>query len=506
MSRLAVRVVATSGREHTSYAPFTGEPIATLETSSPADVAEAVRRAQTAQRSWSRVPLDLRAAILLRFHDLVFDRQRELLDLVQLESGKARKHAFEEVAHVALTARYYARTAGRLLRTSRRRGVLPLLTRVDVHRVPKGVVGVISPWNYPFSLAMCDGLPALVAGNTVVHKPDSQGIGTALLGVELLTEAGLPADAWQVVHGDGPVLGPPLVDAVDYLSFTGSTGTGRQVATRAAERLVGASLELGGKNPMLVLHDADLDRAADGAVRACFSSAGQICVGVERLFVADQVYEEFVERFLRRVHAQRLSAAFDYTGDVGSLVSAAQLDRVAGHVEDARAKGAVVLAGGRPRPDVGPWFYEPTVLAHVTPEMACFGEETFGPVVSLYRFTDETDAVARANDGTFGLNASIYTSDGARGRRLARAIRSGTVNVNEAYGATFGSIDAPMGGMRDSGLGRRQGPEGIYRYVDQQAVATQRAMPLAAPPGLSDERYARLMTGAFRLLNRLHRP
>ncbi|MEJ7628868.1 MAG: succinic semialdehyde dehydrogenase [Nocardioidaceae bacterium] len=504
--RLSSVLVATSGESQTSYAPFTGQPIAALALSTVADVAVAADRARTAQLAWARVPLQVRAEILLRYHDLVLDRQDEILDLIQWESGKAREHAFEEVAHAAMTARYYARTALRQVGSARRLGIFPLLTRVDVHRAPLGVVGIISPWNYPFTMAVSDGLAAVLAGNAVVHKPDSQTAVSALFGIELLHEAGLPANVWQVVCGDGPVVGPAVVDNVDYVCFTGSTRTGREVGTRAAGRLIGASLELGGKNPMLVLRDADLDLAADVAVRACFSSAGQLCVSMERLYVADQVYDRFVSRFLERIDAMRLSAGFEYGADMGSLVSQQQLDTVVRHVDDATAKGARVLAGGHPRRDVGPLFYAPTVLEGVRPDMTCFGEETFGPVVSLYRFAEEADAVSRANEGPYGLNAAVLTRDARRGRALARQIRCGSVNVNEGYSASFGSIDSPMGGMRSSGLGRRQGPEGIHRFTDLQTVATQRLLPIRPVLGLSERAYAATLTTTLRLLRKTHRP
>ena len=504
--RLTGRILSTSGETVTSTAPFSGQPIAAIPRSSVEDVDAAFERARRAQQQWSRVPLEQRAEALLRLHDLVLDRQQQIMDLVQWESGKVRKHAFEEIAHVAMTARYYARTAKRHLAPSRRVGVYPVLTRVEVNRVPKGVVGVISPWNYPFTMALSDGLPAVLAGNAVVHKPDSQTPLTALLGVELLEEAGIPADVWQTVYGAGSVVGGAIIDRADYVCFTGSTATGRRVAQQAAQRLIGCSLELGGKNPMLVLRDADLDRAAEGAVRGCFSSAGQLCVSMERLYVADAVYDRFVQKFLKRVQAMRLSTAMDFTGDMGSLISQAQLETVTTHVDDARAKGARVLTGGRPRPDVGPLFYDPTVLDGVVPGMTCFGDETFGPVVSLYRFADEADAVARANEGSYGLNASIYTRDGRRGRAIAAELMCGTVNVNEPFGASFGSVDSPMGGMRDSGLGRRQGADGVHRYTEPQTVATQRVLPIAPTAGMGDKTFARVLTGTLRLLKRTGRP
>ncbi len=504
--RLSGRLVASGDDTRTTYAPFTGQPIATLPVSSPGDVRAAVASAREAQRHWSSVPLELRAEVLLSLHDIVLDRQDEILDLIQWESGKARKHAFEEVAHVAMTARYYGLLARRHMSPARRLGLYPGLTRVDLNRVPKGVVGVISPWNYPFTMAMSDGLAALLAGNAIVLKPDAQTPLCALLGIELLIAAGMPPGLWQAVHGEGSVVGPAVVDNADFVCFTGSTRTGRLVAVQAADRLIGSSLELGGKNPMLVLRDAALGRAVDGAVRACFSSAGQLCVSMERLYVADQIYDRFMRRFVRRVEALRLTRSLDYAGDMGSLVSPAQMATVERHVEDARALGATVVTGGRARPDVGPLFYEPTVLTGVRPGMTCFAEETFGPVVSVYRFGDEAEAVARANDGDYGLNACIFTRDAARGRTLARQVRCGTVSVNESYSATFGSVDAPMGGMRGSGLGRRQGVEGVHRFTDTQAVATQRVLPIAPVLGMSDAGFAKAMTTTLRMLKKLRRP
>jgi succinate-semialdehyde dehydrogenase/glutarate-semialdehyde dehydrogenase len=223
------------------------------------------------------------------------------------------------------------------------------------------------------------------------------------------------------------------------------------------------------------------------------------------MFVADQIYDRFVSRFVARVNAMRLKPGLEWGSDMGSLISQEQLDAVTAHVEDAKAKGVNVLAGGRARPDLGPFYFEPTVLEGVTPEMQCFGNETFGPVVSIYRFHDESDAIARANDGDYGLNASIYTQNGERGRAVAKQIKCGTVNVNEAFGATFASIDAPMGGMRESGQGRRQGAEGIHRYTETQSVATQRLLRFGPMLGLSDEKYAKLMAAQLKLLKKLGR-
>jgi len=481
-------------------APFTGERLAAIPRGTADDVREAVDRARRAQARWAGVDHGARARPFLRFHDLLLERQDEVLDLIQLETGKARVHAFEEVADAAIVARHYARRAGEYLRPRRRRGAVPGLTTTWELRHPVGVVGVIAPWNYPLSLAVTDTIPALLAGNAAILKPDRQTSLTALWVVDLLQEAGLPADLFQVVTGEGEEVGAALVDAVDYVAFTGSTATGRVVARRAAERLIGSSLELGGKNPMIVLADADLDRAVDGAVRGCFANAGQLCISIERLYLEAPIHDAFVERFVERTRRLRLGASLDYDADVGSLVSAKQLAAVEAHVRDAVEKGATVLAGGRARPDLGPYFYEPTILTGVTEAMRVHSEETFGPVVSVYRVESAEEAVERANASRYGLNASLWTRDARLGRRLAARLEAGTVNVNEVYSAAWASVDAPMGGLKESGLGRRHGEEGILKYTEPQTVAVQRWAPLALPTRFDAGRASRVASAALRLL------
>lgn len=501
--RLAGHVVAAAGRDRqASYSPFDGSLVGEVPTCTADDVAEAVRRARAAQRSWARRPVKLRRSVMRKFHDLVLARQRELLDVVQVESGKSRASAHEEVLDVAATARYYGRSVVDHLRPHRREGALPGLTRTVVRYVPKGVVGIIAPWNYPLTLAVSDAIPALLAGNAVVLKPDRQTPFTALSAVELLYEAGLPRGLVQVVTGAGEQLGTPLIEAVDYLMFTGSTATGRRVAEQCARRLVGFSAELGGKNPMLVLADADVAKAARHAVRACFASSGELCISIERIYVEDAVYDAFRDAFLAEVRGMRLAPGLTWDADMGSLVSRRQLEAVTRHVDDAAARGATVLAGGRARPDLGPLFYEPTVLEGVTEDMAVAREETFGPVVSLYRVRDEAEAIDRANDTDYGLNAAVWSTS-RHGAKVAAQLEAGTVNVNEGYIAAWGSHDAPMGGMKDSGLGRRHGREGIVKYTEPQTVAVQRGMPIAPPPGVGAERWAGIMTTGLRVLRRL---
>ncbi|MFD5034084.1 succinic semialdehyde dehydrogenase [Streptomyces sp. NPDC058405] len=494
--------VVGSGRT-ANHTPFTGEKLADLPESTPEDVATAFGRARAAQPGWAALPVRQRAAVLLRFHDLVLERQAEVLDLIQLETGKARLHAHEEIQAVAVAARHYGRTAPSYLRPKRHTGAIPTLTKVTELRQPRGVVGQIAPWNYPFELSVGDALPAFVAGNALVMKPDTETALTALWARDLLIEAGLPAEVFQVVLGEGPVVGPEVVKHADYVSFTGSTRTGREVARGAADRLVGVSLELGGKNAMLVLKDADVEKAAAGAVRACFSSAGQLCISIERLYVHESVADAFIERFTARTKAMRLGNSLAYGADMGSLVGERQLTTVARHVEEAVAKGATVLAGGVARPDIGPLFYEPTILDGVEAPMAVCTEETFGPVVSVYRFSDEDEVIARANGTPYGLNASVWTKDARRGRAVAARLRTGTVNINEGYASAYGSVRAPMGGMKESGLGRRHGSEGILKYTEAQTVAQQRILPMAPSLGMDDEKYAAFMSRSLRAMKAL---
>ncbi|MGO4245398.1 aldehyde dehydrogenase family protein, partial [Janibacter sp. RAF20_2_2] len=316
--RYAGRVVASpTAQTFTCTSPLTGGPIAALPLSGEGDVRRAVAGARAAQARWAATSFDERRRVLLRFHDLVLSHQVELLDLVQIESGKVRKQAFEEVLDTALAARYYGRTAESHLRPRKVAGAYPLLTQTRVHHRPKGVVGIVSPWNYPLSLAITDALPALMAGNAVVLRPDQQGSVTALAGVELLHEAGLPEGVLQVVLGPGSETGQAVVDSTDYVCYTGSTATGRRVAQSAASRLVSFSMELGGKNSVYVADDADLDRAVEGAVRACFSSAGQLCISTERVVVHEAIADDFIARFVAAVDAMTIGTALEYGYDMG---------------------------------------------------------------------------------------------------------------------------------------------------------------------------------------------
>ncbi|MGW2082912.1 succinic semialdehyde dehydrogenase [Streptomyces sp. NPDC001939] len=501
LTQLTARVsAAPNAARVTTNAPYTGVPLADFPVSTPEDVEAAFGRARIAQKSWAATPISERKRIMLRYHDLVLARQDEALDLMQAENGKTRRDAYLEVVDIGIVSRYYARNADKYLSPKRRRGAIPLLTHTTELRHPKGVVTVISPWNYPLSMAASDTIAALMAGNAVVQKPDTQTALTALWSMNLMYEAGLPADVWQIVIGRGSSIGGALMDNANYMMFTGSTATGRQIASDAGKRLIGASLELGGKNAMIVLDDADIDKAAEGAVNACFPSAGQLCVSIERLYVAESIRDKFVAAFVARTKKLKIGAAYDYSIDVGSLTTASQLKTVTAHVTDAVAKGATVLAGGKARPDLGPLFHEPTILTDVTPDMTLYDHETFGPVVSIYSYRDVDEAIARANATAYGLNASVWSSNGARGRAVAARVHAGTVNVNEAFAAAWGSIDAPMGGMGDSGLGRRHGADGILKYTEAQTVAHQRIQGFYPPARISPETWATLLTGALKVM------
>ena len=448
-----VRDLSVAGAATTSIiAPFTGELLHELPAGKASDVVDAAAAARVAQIAWQAAGFAHRRSVLLTAHDLLLERRDLLLDVLQSETGKTRGQAFEEVFGGASVARYYALTARRVLKTRRRRAGIPLVVATRVAYKAKGLVGIITPWNYPLALSLMDVIPALAAGNAVVQKADDQGALSVLASRRAFIDAGVPSALWAVITGEGNEVGNAVVDNADYVCFTGSTATGTRVAERAAAGLTGVSLELGGKNPLLVLGDVDPDKAAANAVYSCFSSMGQLCVSIERIYVARSVAPAFTEAFVSRVSALAQGPAFDYTSDVGSLTTAAQLERVQAHVKDAVKKGA-------------------TVLTDVAPNMACALGETFGPVVAIHVFDDESEAIAAANDSEYGLNASVFSGSRRHARAIANRIDAGSVNINEGYRATFGSVDAPMGGMKRSGIGRRNGREGLLRFVEARTIA-----------------------------------
>lgn len=487
------------------FAPFTGELLHRLPHGTASDVTDAAAAGRVAQRAWLAAGPRHRRAVLLKAHDLLVERREVLLDVLQTETGKTRGQAFEEVFSGASVARYYAVSARRVLSKTSRRSGIPLVMRTTLSYEPKGVVGVITPWNYPLALSLMDVIPALAAGNAVVQKADDQGALTILASRRAFIDAGVPAALWAVITGEGNVVGNAIVDAANYVCFTGSTATGLKVAERAASTLTGVSLELGGKNALLVLGDVNPAKAAANAVYSCFSSMGQLCVSIERIYVDRTVAPAFTEAFVARVAALVQGPHLDYSTDVGSLTTPSQLERVQAHVTDAVTKGATVLVGGKARPDLGPLFFEPTVLTGVTAEMACGAGETFGPLVAIHVVENEEEAIALTNDSEYGLNASVFSSSLRHARAVAQRIHAGSVNINEGYRATFGSIDAPMGGMKNSGLGRRNGPEGLLRFVEGRTVAE--ATGLISLPRTGKEWHALepLLVALLRVLKAIRR-
>lgn len=492
------------GETFSVVSPFDETEIARVPLATEADVGAAVVRAREAQNSWAAMPVRERTKVLSRFHDLLIDNADIAMDLVQLEAGKARSPAFEEVYDTVATTHYYTKVGPGLLRTRRRAVSFPGVTTAYELRHPVGVVGCISPWNFPFTLSISDIVPALLAGNGVVVKPDEKTPLSALYGATLLERAGLPPGLLQVVTGPGETLGSPLIEAVDFVMFTGSTSVGRHVAEQAARRLIGSSMELGGKNTAIVLADADLDKTVPGLARAVFANGGQLCIAMERIHVDERIRAEFTARFVEHTQRLPMTKAFDYSSALSSMITRDHLEKVDGQVQDAVSKGATLLTGGKTRPDVGPLFYEPTVLTDVDDAMDLCRGETFGPVVSIYGFDSVEEAVQMANDSEFGLNYSVWTEDTRRGVEIASRLEAGTVGVNDGYAAVWSSFDAPMGGMKSSGLGRRHGSAGLLKYTESQSIAVQKFGPAFAPVGaIGYDTYHRLLGRILKLLKRV---
>jgi len=447
--------------------PATGEILRQLKCAGEEDVRAAVARARAAQAAWSAIGVRHRIAVLREFQRRLLQRKSEIAQAITREAGKPLAEALTtEVLVVLDAARFLIDNAYRLLRDE----PLPhgsLATKLKsgmLVRDPYGVVAIISPWNYPFSIPATETLAALVAGNAVVLKPSEFTPLVALELQSLLQQAGVPKELFQVVVGDGATGSALLHSPIDKLVFTGSVATGKRIAAAAADRLLPVVLELGGKDPMLVLDDADLDVASSAAVWGAFVNAGQTCLSVERCYVHRNRYENFLRACVEKTKKLRVGNGLDQDTDVGPMIHERQLRIVEAHVEEAVARGARLLAGGSRLPDLGKNFYQPTVLADVTHEMRIMREETFGPVLPVMAFDNDDEAVRLANDSEYGLAASIWTRDRARGEHLARRIHAGTVMVNDVV-SCFGISEAPHGGVKASGIGRTHGRFGLEEMV-----------------------------------------
>jgi succinate-semialdehyde dehydrogenase/glutarate-semialdehyde dehydrogenase len=485
-------------------APFDLSVIGVVPQATEEDVIAAAATARAAQPAWERIGARRRAEILLRFHDILLSHVDQVTDLIQLEGGKARMDAWKEVVDTIGVTRYVANVTPGLTRRRRHQGAMPLFTKTYEFRHARGLAGFISPWNYPFMLALSDAVAALATGNAVLIKPDEKTPFSPLLGATLLEEAGVPPDVVQVLTGAGAPIGQAIVDSVDFVMFTGSTEVGRAIAEMAGRRLIECSMELGGKNAAIVLPDADLDRTVRELAAGSYANGGQTCVSMERVYVHESVRDEFTRKFVEHSASVPATTAFDFSSELSSLIDQTQLERVHAHVEDAVARGATLLTGGKPRPDIGPLFYAATVLTDVTKDMSLCRSETFGPVTAIYGYTDLADAIEQANDSDFGLHFSVWGRDTNRAIDIATRLQAGSVTINDGLVATWGSHEAPMGGMKDSGMGRRHGVEGILKFTEPQAVAVQRVIPAYSPfGGISPELYTRMVEFLTKVFKRL---
>src|SRR5262245_48750774 len=408
--------------------PATGQIVGKVPLAGVSEIETAVSRARDAQNRWKRLSFSERARIIRRFHDLILARRGAILDTIQSETGKARRDALAELVTVAGTARYYLAHGARHLDPRRRDPAVPLITSAEVIYKPHGVVGLITPWNYPFLLGIADALPALLAGNAVVVKPSELTPLSAVLARELLIESGLDPDLIGLVHGAGDV-GSELIGHVDYIGFTGGTATGQKVAVAASQRLIPYSLDLGGKNPMIVLAGASLEDAATGLIAGAFGNSGQTCISIERVYVEESIYEDFAGRIGAKASALKLGWSNSWDIDMGSMISREHGEKVLSRIRRAIDEGALLLTGGKARSDLGPAFVEPTVLTKTRDDIRISREETFGPVIELYPVRNADEAIAKANDSDFGLNASVWAARG-RAVEIARQIETGSAVVN----------------------------------------------------------------------------
>jgi acyl-CoA reductase-like NAD-dependent aldehyde dehydrogenase len=455
--------------------PATGEIVATVPNLGPEAIAEMAARGRAAQPEWEAYGFDGRGRVLRRAQKWVMDNTDRIVETIVSETGKTYEDAqLAEIGYAGAAFGFWAKEApGYLADEKVKSSQLLVKGKKLIHRYrPLGLIGVIGPWNYPLTNSFGDCIPALAAGNSAILKPSEVTPLTSLLLAEGLRECGLPENVLQIATGDGAT-GAALIENVDMIMFTGSTRTGRKVAAEAASRLIPSSLELGGKDPMIVLSDADLERAANFATYYSMQNAGQTCISIERVYVEEPVYDEFVAKVSEKVRQLRVGKPEGLgTVEVGAITFPPQLDIIKDHVEDAVQKGARVLAGGRQAPGPGR-FWEPTVLVDVDHSMKCMTEETFGPTLPIMRVRDADEAVRLSNNSPYGLGSSVFTRDVKRGEQIARRLEAGAANVNDAM-INYTVLELPMGGAKASGLGSRHGAGGIRKYCSQQAIVVTR--------------------------------
>ena len=454
--------------------PATGKVVGRVPVATSVEVEAVAARLRAAQPGWQQMGVDARARWLGKWRDWMLDHTDELLTLLQLETGKSWGDTSVEIAGVEII-NYWIDKAGDFLadETVRPYGAANAAKKLTIAYEPYPLVGMITPWNGPLSVPLLDVPAALMAGCAVLSKPSEFTPLVWRMAVDGWKQIGAP-DVLDAVCGFSET-GAALVDLVDYIMFTGSVNTGRRIAVAAAQRLIPCGLELGGKDAMIVCADADIDRAADGAVWGAFAYTGQVCISVERVYVEEPVYDEFVSKVVAKTSQLRqgMDAEHDYSCEVGSMTTAQQLAIVSGHVDDAVSKGARVLVGGKSSdPATEGLFYQPTVLVDVDHGMKCMREETFGPTLPVMKVRDVAEAIEKANDSPLGLSGSVWTRDKNKGMALARKMNTGIVNINNVLAFQF---PAPMEGWNDSGLGSRSGgADGIRKYCRTKSVVARR--------------------------------
>jgi len=455
--------------------PATGEVIAHCPNLGPEEIKKMAARGREVQPAWEALGFEGRARILKRMQKWVMDHQEEVIAVIRSETGKTYEDALiAEISYGAAAFGFWATNAEKYLADEKVKSSAVLVKgkKLLLRYRPLGLIGVIGPWNYPLTNSFGDCIPALAAGNSVILKPSEITPLTSLKLAEGLKECGIPDGVFQVATGLGAT-GAALVDEVDMIMFTGSTATGKKVMKTAADTLTPVSLELGGKDPLIVLKDADVERAANTALYYGMFNGGQTCISVERVYVEEPVYDEFVAKVTEKARALRQGDGPSGSVDVGSMTFPPQVDIVEKHVEDAKAKGARVLVGGERGQHNGGYWYEPTVLVDVDHTMLAMTEETFGPTLPIMKVRDEEEAIKMANDSPYGLGASVFGKDIAHAEAVARRVEAGAVCVNDAL-VNYSALELPMGGAKASGLGSRHGAGGIRKYTQQQAMLVTR--------------------------------
>ncbi|HEY1232837.1 MAG TPA: aldehyde dehydrogenase family protein [Candidatus Binatia bacterium] len=454
--------------------PATLEKITELPVARSNDVAMAVTRARKAQQTWAKTNFPERARLLYKLRDFLLDEGDRLADIMTAETGRPRAEVYgNELFYLCDAIGSWGKKSAHYLREKTIKPQFPLLKAKKVVAVyePRGVIGIISPWNFPLTMTLGEAIPALMAGNAVVIKPSELTPLSAIFGAEAVAKTGFPENLLQVMIG-GAETGEALVDSVDMVAFTGSVEIGKRVMKRAADRLIPVALELGGKDPMIVLEDADIDRAVGACVWGALMNCGQACTSVERVYVESGVYDRFLEKLVERVRAIRQGRSEDDV-DIGCFTSEEQLRKVAAQVEQAIGQGAKALTGARRNVKLPGYYYEPTVLVDVDHHMKIATEETFGPVIPVIRVKDSEEALRLANDSRYGLGSSIFSRDKQKARRLAQKLQTGSVCINDSL-INFIVPEAPMGGCKESGFGYRHGAEGIRKFCHQKTIVVDR--------------------------------